>query len=69
MLEGHRLALEETQPQGEPQQQTEQAQEGEQAEETEQAPQPQLHHSSHTRAPVTLRVDTQRRGSRPLTRP
>jgi len=35
MLGGQRVAMEETQPQGEPQQQTEQAQEGEQAEETE----------------------------------
>ena len=38
MLEGRRVALQETQPQGEPQQQTEQAQEGEPTEETEQAP-------------------------------
>ena len=48
MLEGRRVALEETQPQGEPQQQTEQTQEAEQTEETEQAPQPQLHRSSRT---------------------
>ena len=49
MLKGCRVALEETQPQGEPQQQIEQAQEAEQTEETEQAPQPQLHRSSRTR--------------------
>ena len=39
MLEGRRVDLEETKPQGEPQQQT---QEAEQTEETKQAPQPQL---------------------------
>ena len=40
MLEGRCVAIEETQPQGEPQQRTEQTQEVEQTEETEQAPQP-----------------------------
>ena len=40
MLEGWRVVLEETQPQGEPQQQTEQTQEGEQTEETVPASQP-----------------------------
>ena len=38
MLEGWRVVLEETQPQGEPQQQTEQTEQLEQIEETEQAP-------------------------------
>ena len=68
MLEGHHVALEETQPQGEPQS-AEQTQEGEQAKETEQAPQPQLCRSSRTRALVTPRSEAQRRGSRPPPRP
>ena len=68
MLEGRRVALEEPQAQGEPQP-AEQTQEGEQAEETEQAPQPQLRRSSRTRALVTPRLETQRRGSRPPPRP
>ena len=67
MLEGRRVALEETQPQGEPQQQTEQAQEGERIEETEQAP--QLRRSSRTQTQVTSRPETQRRGSRLPPRP
>ena len=67
MLEGRRVALEETQPQGEPQQQIEQAREGEPVEETEQAP--QLHCSSRTHTQVTPRPETQRRGSRPPPRP
>ena len=69
MLEGRRVILEETQPQGEPQQQTEQTQEAEQTEETEQASQPQLRRSSHTRTQMTPRPETQRRGSRPPPRP
>ena len=75
MLEGRRVILEESQPQGEPQQQTQlaeqskQTQEAEQTEETEQAPQPQLRRSGHTRTQVTPRLETQRRGSRPPPRP
>jgi hypothetical protein len=71
ILGGQCVAMEESQPQGESQpiEQTEQAQEGEQAEETEQAPQPQLRRSSHTRALVTPRLDTQRRGSHLPPRP
>ena len=72
MVAGQRLAIDESQPQGESQQQpqlVEQTQEGEQAEETEQAPQPQLRRSSRTRALVTPRLETQRRGSRPPPRP
>ena len=79
MMQGRRLPIMEPQPQGEsqqePQQQpplakpTEQTQEGQQDEETEQAPQPQLRRSGRTRAPVTPRADTQRRGSRPPPRP
>ena len=72
MVAGRRHAIDESQPQGESQQQpqpSEQTQEGQQAEETEQAPQPQLHRSSRTRAPVTPRADTQRRGSHPPPRP
>ena len=72
MVGGRRVAIDESQPQEESQQQSqpaEQTQEGEQAKETEQAPQPQLHHSGRTRAPVTLRLETQRRGSRPPPRP
>ena len=69
MLEGRRVALEETQPQGEPQQQTEQTQEAEQTEETEQASQPQLRRSSRTHTQVTPRLETQRRGSHSPPRP
>ena len=72
MVGGRRMAIDESQPQGESQQQpqsAEQTREGEQAEEIEQAPQPQLHRSSHTHAPVTPRSETQRRGSRPPPRP
>ena len=72
MVGGWRVAIDESQPQGESQQQSqpaEQTQEGEQAEETEQAPQPQLRHSSRTYAPVTSRANTQWRGSRPPPRP
>ena len=61
MVGGWRVAIDESQPQGESQQQSqpaEQTQEGEQAEETEQAPQPQLRRSSRTRALVTPRPET-----------
>ena len=56
-------------PPAEPTEQTQEGQEGQQAEQTEQAPQPQLCRSGHTRALVTPRADTQRRGSRPPPRP
>ena len=72
MVGGRRVAIDESQPQGESQQQpqpAEQTQEGEQAEETEQAPQPQLRRSGHTHAPVTPRLETQQRGSYPPPRP
>ena len=72
MLEGRWIALEESQPQGEPQQQAqpaEQTQEGEQVKEIEQAPQPWLCRSGRTRTPVKPRPETQRRGSRPPPRP
>ena len=72
MIGGRRHAIDEGQTQGESQQQAspaKQTQEGQQAEEIEQAPQPQLHRSGRTRAPVTPRADTQRRGSRPPPRP
>ena len=72
MVGGWRVAIDESQPQGESQQQpqpAEQTQEGEQAKETKQAPQPQLCRSGHTHAPVTPRSETQRRGSRPPPRP
>ena len=61
MIGGRHVAIDESQSQGESQQQSqpaEQTQEREQAEETEQAPQPQLRHSSRTRAPVTPRSET-----------
>ena len=58
MLEGCRVALEETQPQGEPQQQTKQTQEAEQIKEIEQAPQPQLCRSGCTRTKATPRPET-----------
>ena len=72
MVGGWPMVIDESQPQGESQQQPQPAeptQEGEHTEETEQAPQPQLHRSSRTRAPVTPRADTQQRGSRPPPRP
>ena len=74
-VEGGHYTIDEGQPQGASQQQpqlVEQTQEGEQAEEakeTEQAPQPQLRRSGRTRAPVSPRPPTQRRGSRPPPRP
>ena len=79
-MAGRRLAIEETQPQGESQQQTplvepqpaQETQEGQQAEESEetkQAPQPQLRCLGHTRVLVSPRPPTQRRGSRPPPRP
>ena len=72
MIVGRRHTIDEGQPQGESQQQAppvEQTQEGQQAEKIEQAPQPQLRHSGRTRALVTPRADTQRRGSHPPPRP
>ena len=68
MVGGWRVVIDESQPQGQSQP-AEQTQEGEQAEEIEQAPQPQLYRSGRTRAPVTPRPETQRRGSRPPPRP
>ena len=61
MVGGRRVAIDESQSQGEPQQQTslaEQTQEAKQAKETEHAPQPQLRRSSRIRAVVTPRPDT-----------
>ena len=65
MLEGQRVTLEETQPQGEtieqqtqPVEQSEDTQQAKQIEETEQAPQPQLRCSGRTRAQVTPRPET-----------
>ena len=72
MIEGWRVAIDESQSQGESQQQpqpAEQTQEGEQAKETKQAPQPQLCHSGCTHALVTPRSETWQRGSRPPPRP
>ena len=70
MVGGWRVAIDESQHQGESQQEpqpAEQTQEGEQAEEIEQAP--QLHRFSCTRTQVAPRLETQRRGSRPPPRP
>ena len=70
MVGGRRVAIDESQPQGESQQElwpVEQTLEGEQAEEIE--PAPQLHRSSRTHTQVTPRAETQRRGSRLPPRP
>ena len=72
MVGGRRVAIDESQPQGESQHQqqpAQQTQKGEHAKETKQAPQPQLRRSGRTRAPVTPRSETQRKGCHPPPRP